>query len=600
MRGFIKTTLAVLIGLSIFTGIFFVGGSIMMMGIIAASTSSSSEPQIIEDQSVLVLKLSTPIAEIGETDPFEALNSSYFPSKGSTSLQDYLDLIDKASSDDKIAGIYIKGGTFGGSMPMALEVRDALKKFKNSGKFIYAYADYISEAGYFVISEANKVFLNPIGGLEFNGLSSEVVYLKSFFKKLGVKPEIFRVGKYKSAVEPLMKDRMSKENREQISSYLNSLYDQYLVGISTSRGIDVEELRNISNKMLIRNAHDAQELKFVDELVYEDEVQQQIADILEIEDKNDIGFVKFNKYKKAFDPRGRETGKKGKIVVLAAEGNIIYGKSENGDKAISNESLIKEINELTEDESVDAVVLRVNSPGGSALSSDLIWRAVQNLKKKKPVVASMSTYAASGGYYISMGCDKIVAYPNTITGSIGIFGVMFNPSELLNRKLGITTSTVSTGDFSNFQSPMDDFTQEDFAIIQQSVEEGYKTFTEKAAEGRHMNIEDLLEVAQGRVWTGVQAKKVGLVDQLGGYDVAIGIAAELAGLEEDTYKVKHLPGEIDIFQEMIKSLELESQAYLKKSLFGEYSVQTDKIFHWMNSMKGVQARSPYIEEIEGY
>lgn len=400
MKGFLKTTFAAFLALCIFTGVFFVGGSIMVMGIIAASSSGGSEPTVIDDQSVLVLKLSQSIAEIGETDPFESLNSSFFPAKGSVSLQEYLDLIDKAAKDEKIAGIYIKGGSFGGSMPMALEVRDALRAFKNEGKFIYAYADYISEAGYYVLAEANKIYLNPIGGLEFNGLSSEVVYLKKFFEKIGVKPEIFRVGKYKSAVEPFMTDKMSSANREQISSYLNSLYDQYLEGISDSRGIKLEELRNISNKMLIRNAHDAQQYKFVDELVYEDEAEAHIAEMLEVEKAEDISFIKYNKYKKAFDPRGRNLDRTGKVVVLAAEGDIIYGKSENGNKAITNVDLVKEINELADDESVDAVVLRVNSPGGSALSSDLIWRAVQNLKKKKPVVASMSTYAASGGYYI--------------------------------------------------------------------------------------------------------------------------------------------------------------------------------------------------------
>lgn len=600
MRGFLKTTFAVLVGLFIFSTATFVGGTMLLMGIVAMSSSGSSEPTMIDNQSVLVLNLNTKISEIGEADPFESLNSSFFPSKGSISLQNYLDIIDKASKDEKIVGIYIKGGSFGGSMPMAVEVREALRAFKNEGKFVYSYADNISEAGYYVLSEANKIYLNPIGGLEFNGLSSEVAYLKNFFRKIGVKPEIFRVGKYKSAVEPLMTDRMSSANREQISSYLNSVYDQYLLGVSESRGITFEDLKHISNKMLIRNAHDAQELKFVDELVYEDEVESLIAEVLEIEKVSDISFVKFNKYKKAFDPRGRELNKTGKIVVLAAEGDIIYGKSENGTKAITNVDLIKEINELADDETVDAVVLRVNSPGGSALSSDLIWRAVQNLKKKKPVVASMSTYAASGGYYISMGCDKIVAYPNTITGSIGIFGVMFNPSDLLNKKLGIKTYAVSTGEFSNFQSPLDNFSREDFSIIQTSVEEGYKTFTEKAAEGRHMNIDDLLEVAQGRVWTGVQAQQVGLVDELGGYEVAIKEAAKLAELEDGSYKVKYLPGEIDIFQELIKSFEMETQSVVKRALLGEYSSQTDKIFNWMNSIKGVQARIPYLEEIEGY
>ncbi|AZQ62097.1 signal peptide peptidase SppA [Flammeovirga pectinis] len=597
MKGFLKTIFAVVVGIFLFTGIFFVGGFVFFLGL--AASTSSSQPVTIDQHSVLELKLSQNIAEIGETDPFESLNSSYLPSKGSASLHDYLDIINKAAADDNISGIYLKGGYFGGSMPMAVEIRSALKAFKSEGKFIYAYADNISEAGYYIISEADKIYLNPIGDLEFNGLSSEVLYWKDFFKKIGVEPEVFRVGKYKSAVEPFMTNKMSSANKEQISSYLNSLNDIYLQGVSDSRGIAVEELREISNKMKIRSSEDALALKFVDELTYEDEVTTQLASELDLENSNDISFVKYNKYKDVTDPRSRQLGK-GKVVVLSAEGEIIYGKAEGGSKAIANVDLVKEINDLADDDDVDAVVLRVNSPGGSALSSDIIWRAVQNLKKKKPVVASMSTYAASGGYYISMGCDKIVAYPNTITGSIGIFGLGFNPSELMTKKLGIKSYAVSTGEFSNFQSMLDDFSDEDFDIIQKSVEKGYKVFTSKAAEGRHMKIDDLLAVAQGRVWTGIQAKKVGLVDELGGYNEAIKIAADLAGLEEGDYKVKYLPGEVDFFQEILKGMDMEVQSRVKQAVLGDYSIKMDKLSNWMQSLQGVQATIPYYEEIEGF
>ncbi|MBB6460558.1 signal peptide peptidase SppA [Flammeovirga kamogawensis] len=597
MKGFLKTTFAVVVGICLFTGIFFVGGLVFFVGL--AASTSSSQPVTIDQHSVLELKLSQQIAEIGEVDPFESLNSSYFPSKGSASLHEYLDIINKAAADDNISGIYLKGGYFGGSMPMAVEIRAALKAFKSEGKFIYAYADNISEAGYYIISEADKIYLNPIGDLEFNGLSSEILYWKDFFKKIGVEPEVFRVGKYKSAVEPFMTNKMSSANKEQISSYLNSLNDIYLQGVSDSRGIAVEELKEISNKMKIRSSEDALALKFVDELTYEDEVTTQLASELDLEDSNDISFVKYNKYKDVTDPRSRQLGE-GKVVVLSAEGEIIYGKAEGGSKAIANVDLVKEINDLADDDDVDAVVLRVNSPGGSALSSDIIWRAVQNLKKKKPVVASMSTYAASGGYYISMGCDKIVAYPNTITGSIGIFGLGFNPSELMQKKLGIKSYAVSTGEFSNFQSMLDDFSDEDFDIIQKSVEKGYKVFTSKAAEGRHMKIDDLLAVAQGRVWTGIQAKKVGLVDELGGYNEAIKIAADLAGLEEGDYKVKYLPGEVDFFQEILKGMDMEVQSRVKQAVLGEYSIKMDKLTNWMQSLQGVQAAIPYYEEIEGF
>ncbi|NLR92370.1 signal peptide peptidase SppA [Flammeovirga agarivorans] len=597
MKGFIKTTFAVIVGIFLSSFLLSMLGAFIVGAIV--SSSNSSEPAQIDAQSILVLDITKPIREIGETDPFESLNSSFFPSNGARGLHDVLDIIDKATNDENIAGIYLKGGSFGGSLPMAVEIREALSKFKASDKFVYSYADGISETGYYVISEASRVYLNPIGNLELNGFSSEIMYFKDFFEKIGIKPEVFRVGKYKSAVEPFITDKMSDANREQISSYLNGLYDHYLVGVSASRGIDLETLRSISAEMKVRNAEDAVKFKLVDQLAYVDEVKEDIAKMLEIEETSDLSFINYSKYKDALDPRSRRKGE-GKVVVLSAEGEIKYGKADGSENVITNKDLVPELNKLAEDDDVSAVVLRVNSPGGSALSSDLIWRAVQNLKKKKPVVASMSTYAASGGYYISMGCDKIVAYPNTITGSIGIFGLAFNPSDLMTKKLGLKTYTVSTGKFSNYQSLLDDFSKEDRAIIQQNVNEGYEVFTSKAAEGRNMSLDALLKVAQGRVWTGSQAYEVKLVDELGGYQKAIEVAAELAGLEEDNYKIKYLPGEKDMLQELLSSLETGSEAKIKEMVLGEYSSYVDGTMSWLESLKGVQARQPYYEVIEGF
>ncbi|OHX65388.1 signal peptide peptidase SppA [Flammeovirga pacifica] len=597
MKGFFKTTLAVIVGFFISSAIIFAFSMVFFIGLIAAS--SSSEPTNVDPQTVLVLDISKSIKEIGEVDPFEKLNSSYFPSNAAIGLHDLLDIIDKASKDDNIVGIYLKGGTFGGSMPMAIEVREALEEFKAKEKFVYAYADGISEAGYYVISESDKIYLNPHGALEFNGLSSEMMYYKKFFEKIGVEPEVFRVGKYKSAVEPFITDKMSDANREQITSYLNNLYNHYLEGVAASRSLDLEEIRDISNNMRIRNAKDALKYRFVDELVYVDQVKQYIADELSLETPSDLSTISYTTYKGALDPRSRQKGS-GKIAILSAEGEIIYGPKQNGQSAISNKDLISDINDLAEDDDISAVVLRVNSPGGSALSSDLIWRAIQKLKEKKPVVASMSTYAASGGYYISVACDKIVAYPNTITGSIGIFGLAFNPSELINKKMGLKTYAVSTGKFSNFQSVLDDFNDADRAIIQQSVEEGYETFTTKVAQGRNMKVEEILKIAQGRVWTGEQAKEVNLVDELGGIDKAIEMAASLADLEEGDYKVKYLPGEKDFFQDLLSELDNSAKVSIKNYLYGDYSSYLDKTLFWMKNKKGVQASLPFYQEIEGF
>ncbi|ANQ48611.1 signal peptide peptidase SppA [Flammeovirga sp. MY04] len=597
MKGFLKTTLAVIVGVFISSAIIFLF-SAMMFGVIIAA-SSKSEPSKIDPNSVLVLDISKSFKEIGETDPFEKFNSSYFPSNSAIGIHDFVDVIDKAAKDDNISGIYLKGGTFGGSMPMAIEVREALEEFKSNDKFVWAYADGISEAGYYVISESDKIFLNPHGGLEFNGLSSEIMYYKKFFEKIGVEPEVFRVGKYKSAVEPFLTDKMSDANREQITSYLNNLYNHYLEGVAASRGLGLDEIRDISNNMKIRNAKDALHYNFVDELVYVDQVKEYLAEKFELESFSDVNTVGYSKYKDALDARPRRRGE-GKIAILSAEGEIIYGKKESGQTVISNKDLVENINDLAEDDDVSAVVLRVNSPGGSALSSDLIWRAIEKLKEKKPVVASMSTYAASGGYYISAGCDKIIAYPNTITGSIGIFGLAFNPSELVNKKLGLQTYAVSTGKFSNFQSVLDDFSEEDRQIIQASVEEGYETFTSKVAQGRKMKVEDILKIAQGRVWTGEQAKEVGLVDELGGIDKAIEIAASLAELENDDYQIEHFPGEKDFLQEFLTNLDNSAKARVKTYMYGEYATYMDKTFKWMNSMKGVQASIPYYQEIEGF
>lgn len=583
MIQFLKGVAATIVGLIVFCFLLFVVGAVVI-GIIA-----SSEDEVkVKENTVLHLRLDKPIVERAAEDDLSPLEAIPGFSGGSIGLVELLESIRHAAEDSNIEGILLEPQFLMSGYATVKEIRDELEKFKESGKWIYAYNEFYTEKDYYLASVADKVYLNPAGSLELNGLVSETVFVKGSLDKLGVQPQIFRVGEFKSAIEPLVRTEMSEASREQTNSFLNNIYQTFLQDVARNRNIEVNELERISDEMLVRRAEDAIEYKIVDELGYLDQIHAEIRNQLGIEDETEkINTINYKKYRKSFKPSGSN---KNRIAVIVASGNIVSGKGD--DSSIGSDKFAKEIRDARLNDKVKAVVLRINSPGGSALASDVIWREIVLTSQTKPIIASMSDVAASGGYYMAMGCDTIVAQPNTITGSIGIFGVLFNMQNFLNDKLGVTTDVVETGELSNLfkvTRPLSDYER---SIIQVTIEQGYDTFTRKAAEGRNMSIDQLREVASGRVWSGVEAKERGLVDVMGGLDDAIAIAAAKAGLEEDDYRLRYYPAKKNFLQELLGNVEEDLEAKALQREFGVFYPYV-KQFRKLEHLQGVQARLPF-------
>jgi protease-4 len=464
-----------------------------------------------------------------------------------------------------------------------LELREVLEDFKLSGKFIIAYDEAFTEGGYYLASVADEVYMNPIGGVDFNGFASEVIFLKGFFEKVGIKPEVFRVGEFKSAVEPFILDQISPENRLQTQSFLDDINANALMAIAASRGIGLDSLTKINTQMLVRKPKDAVTYGLMTALLYEDEVNAKLREKLGLEEGDEISSVNATDLNSV--AKSKNVSSENRIAVIIAEGEIVSGKA---DGVISSEKFAEEIRNARKNEKIKAIVLRVNSPGGSVLASEVIWREVSEAQKVKPVIVSMGEVAASGGYYIAAPADTIVAQPNTITGSIGIFGLSFNVQELLNDKLGITTDVVKTGEFSDFMSAGRPTTEVERMIMQSSVEDGYETFISRVATGRGMSIEAVKEVASGRVWTGNQAKARGLVDVLGGLDTAIEIAAGKIKAGDD-YRVVYYPEVKPWFETIMDDFGQNVRVgFLKHELQENYKIyqQVEKL----KSYQGIQAR----------
>jgi protease IV len=583
MIAFLRGVGATIVGLIVFTFlVLLIGGAI-----IGAMASRQDEVKVAKN-TVLHLRLDKPIVERAAEDHMDFLKAIPGFEGGQIGLVELLEAIRYAKEDDRIEGIVLEPQFVMAGYASLKEIRDQLEDFRESGKWIYAYGEIFTEKDYYLASVADKVYLNPAGMLELNGLVSEPVFIKGTLEKLGIEPQIFRVGEFKSAVEPLMRTDMSEASREQTQSFLNNIYQTFLVDVSRSRGIDINELERISDEMLVRRSTDAVTYKIVDELGYLDQIHTEIRGRLGIEDETEkINTIRYDKYRKAFKGEGRGSNR---IAVIVASGDIVSGKGDNN--SIGSDKYAKLIRDARLNDRVKAVVVRINSPGGSALASDVMWREIVLTSQVKPIIASMSDVAASGGYYMAMGCDTIVAQPNTITGSIGIFGVLFNMQELLNEKLGITTDVVETGELSNLfkvTRPLTDFEK---SIIQQSINEGYEMFTSKAAEGRNMSREELLTVASGRVWSGIEAKERGLIDILGGMDTAIEIAAAKAGLEEGDYRLRYYPEKKSFLQELLGKTEEEIEVRAMQKQFGAFYPWVKQL-QKMERFQGVQARMPF-------
>jgi protease IV len=587
MLQFFKYVLATVIGLFCFIILFFV----VIIGMGSAFSSGDNKTEV-KANSVLKIDLNSSITEVNtKQDQFSGFFGDTEQKIGLSQLKES---IANAKLDPNIKGISIKLEYPMAGFSSIEEVRNSLIDFKKSGKFIYTYAEIMTEKAIYLASVADKSYINPAGGIEFNGLESEQSFLKGMFEKIGVKPIIFRVGEFKSAVEPFIRTDMSPENKMQVASYVGSIADHIYSKIAAAKGITKTQVDDILNKALIQTPEDAVKYKILTNVGYEDEYEAAIKKTLGEKADAKITYVKFSDYKNAKSYL-KEGSRDSRIAVIVAEGEINSGEGENG--SIGSETFLKEIRKARNDKKIKAIVLRINSPGGSALASDVMWREIELTKKVKPVIASMGDVAASGGYYMAMGCDTIVAQPTTITGSIGIFGMLFNTQELMNNKLGVTFDGIKTHTFANSPSITREMSDAEKMMIQNSVNKGYEKFTGKAATGRKMQIDKLKSVASGRVWTGSQAKQVGLVDVLGGIDDAIAIAATKAKLKAGGYQVKYYPYPKSEFEQIMEKFNNKQEDAKLKEYLGVLA-PIAKEFKALQKMDRLQARMPYTLDIK--
>ncbi len=579
---FLKNILSTFLALIIFSaiGIFLF---ILIVGALA------DEPPVeVKANSVLHLKLNKPLSEVEFDNPLDDI--PVFASAPSTiGLVQLKEAIEHAKTDDNIKGIYLDAPYVMAGMGMLHELRSTLADFKKSGKFVISYGEFYSEPSYYLASVSDVVALHPEGDIEFNGLAANVTFFTGMFEKLEIEPQIFRVGDFKSAVEPFMRKNLSEENELQLNAMLSGIYSDMLDSIAATRGIEKGELKNISDNMLARNPQGALAHKLVDSLFYFDQLISMIKKESGTAADDEVEFIKYTDYNKSFSNYKRSDNE---VAVIVASGDIVSGKGDVN--TIGSEKFAKEIRKARENDKVKAIVLRINSPGGSFIASDVMWRELKLASQSKPVIASMSNYAASGGYYMAMACDTIIAPPTTITGSIGIFGMLFNAQGFLNNKLGIYHDEVSTGKYSNYITPTRPLTAQEKKIIQTDVEEGYETFVAKAAAGRGMTVEEIKVIASGRVWTGVQARDNGLVDILGDLNDAIEIAAAKADLED--YKIKYYPKQKSFVEMILEDLEGGNSAKALQSELGDYYMYVESIKK-AQQMQGLQARWPFEVEI---
>ncbi len=580
---FLGNVLATIVGLFIFIMLCFFG--IVFIGAIFGGSEKSAN---VEDNSVLELNLDKISNDYGGKFNFEDIG--YFDAKHD-GLFDIIKAIDAAKTDNQIKGISILNNNLNLGIAQTKTLRDALEDFKKSGKFIMSYANVYSQKDYYLNSVANAIYLNPIGEVDFKGLSTEVMYFKDFQDKTGLKMEVIRHGKYKSAVEPFLTNTMSPENRDQISTFLNSIWSAMVIDISKSRNIPVSQLNTIANGLLARTAVLAKTNKLVDKIAYEDEYHNDIKKALKIENDEEYNIVEVADYAQDIATTSSDFDGKDKIAVIYAQGEI--GQGEGDLNEIGEGSMRRSLIAARKDKDIKAVVLRIDSPGGSALTSELIWREIEVTKKVKPIIVSMGNLAASGGYYIACGANKIFAESSTITGSIGVFGVLPNLS-VITQKYGINTELVKTNEnasgYSLFRPLDDNFRQ----FTQEGVENIYKTFVTRVATGRKMTFDQVDAIAQGRVWAGSDALKLGLVDKIGGLDDALAYASSLVKIKK--YETVDYPKFEKDFKDLFNNAGipfLKSQENIIKEEIGNENYKIIEQIRRMNKQKGVQAVMPF-------
>ena len=590
MKDFLKYVFATITGIILLTVVMGILGAISLVGLAASSASTTK----VEENSVFTLMLSGQLDERVPSNPLASLTGQVSENLG---LDDIINAIQKAKDNDDIKGIYIEAGAFSSDTPASAHaIREALLDFKKSGKWIVAYGDSYTQTTYYICSVADKLFLNPQGMVDWHGLGGEMYYIKDLLAKFGVKFKAVKVGKYKSAVEMMTADQMSDYDREQTEAYLNGIWKVMLSDVSQSRKVSVDSLNAYADRYVaLCNQKELVRMKLVDNLLYTDEVKGEIKKRLKIDNDKHISQLTLEDMANVADKKIEGE----KIAVYYAYGEIV--DSETGSMLSQEHSIVatevcKDLEELMNNDDVKAVVLRVNSPGGSAYASEQIWRAVTNLKAKKPVVVSMGGYAASGGYYISCNANYIYSEPTTLTGSIGIFGMFPDVSQLLTEKLGVKFSEVKTNKHSNFGTISRPFNAEELALLDNYIGRGYELFRQRVADGRKLPVAQVEEIAQGHVWVGNDALKIKLVDAIGSLDDAVKKAAQLAKLKE--YYTTSYPDEPSWWESL--TAQVDRGSYLDEQMretLGEYYAPFSYLKN-INKQSAIQARLPYFLEIK--
>jgi len=585
---FIKRVLSTVTGIFVFLIICFFG--ILLLGVLFSSESDDLVK--VRSNSVLELKLDFPINDYAGKTKF--VEYPFLNEDKKNGLFNIIDAINYAETDDKIKGISIDNNFINAGISQTKALRGALDKFKASGKFVVAYGDIYSQKDYYLSSVADTIYLNPVGMMEFKGLYTERLYFKDFQEKSGFKMEVVRLGKYKSAVEPFVASEMSDNNREQISVYLNSLWNEMKLDISKSRSIPVDRLNRIADSLLARNPNLAKSSNLIDKIAYHDEYLNGMKYALGIDSEKDLNLIEVADYSEYASNKLKANYNKNKIAVIFAEGDIMYAEGEKG--IVGHGAINRSLQKARKDDKIKAIVLRVNSPGGSALASELIWREIELTKKVKPVIVSMGDLAASGGYYIASNAHKIIAEPTTITGSIGVFGMLPNGKNLADN-MGINAEQVVTNKNAVTYSFFEPLNTEQRRFIKEGILDIYDLFSKRVAEGRNLTREQVETIAQGRVWTGADAVKNGLVDELGGLDLALKYAAEAADIQD--YKIKEFPVFEKNLDKMLEDLGLaKAKETILAEEFGEENYKLLKEVKRLSQKKGAQLSFPFSTEIK--
>lgn len=584
---FLSNVLAAIIG-------FFVGGALLFFlgfAIISGIAASAGEkpPVVVKDNSILKIKLSGNIKERASEDPFSGVELPGGMINSDMALDEFVATIKKAKNDDNIKGIYLDLGVFSAGMATVETMRDVLKDFKASGKFIYAYTEIMSEKAYYFATLADKIYMYPTGLMEWNGLASTPMFLRGTLDKLGIQPYVFKVGTYKSAAEMFSEKEMSDANEEQINTLLNDFWDHMITVMAKDRGLNKDSLNALATRIKVTDSREALKHKLIDDLKYWDEVEAELKQKTGREEGDKLRMVKYKDYVRQLDKKKLLKDKQ--IAVIYAIGGIQSG--EGDEETIGSESLAKAIREARKDDKIKAIVLRINSPGGSALASDVIAREVELAKKAKPVYASYGDVAASGGYYISAKCDKIYAEPTTITGSIGVIGIWMNTQNFFNRELGVTFDRTyskdnSRADIGNPNRPMTDFEREK---IQSGVNKIYGDFIEVVQEGRGFPDSASVDaIAQGRVWSGVRAKEIKLVDEIGGLEETIAAVAKQVELGEGEYEIKTLPEQKNFFERFLKGFSASAEQKVVDKYLSPEQQEILKLKNYVDSPEKVHMR----------